>query len=201
MKTTLVLICPMALLGCSLDVPALAPETTPSEESAQLGSPGSDPQHCVIQATAVPIGQDVTDAPPVVSPRCFSTFSQAINFATAGRVALPNDATPEALDESALADASATQYVLSIEFEHRNHGGSSHTFYGSKTCKDATYWEYSVPSSWNDRISSSRAYSDCNHTYHYEHPGYVGAMVDCGRGCSYIGDAMDDRTSSINWTN
>jgi hypothetical protein len=161
------------------------------------------PKHCVIEATAVSIDQDEV-RPPTRAPRCFQTFSQAIDFATGGRVQLPLDAVPEELNDAVLGSGKITPqstYVIGIEYTATNFLGSSYVFSTSVSCAGGyAIGTSSMPVGWNNVISSAKAYSGCNHSYHYESPDYGGAVMDCGTGCSDIGDAMDDRTSSIRWT-
>jgi hypothetical protein len=194
----LTMICFAALAGCSLDDAELPQEESQAElsEGAQV-----DSKHCVIQTSATPIGQDVDSAlPSVDSPRCFPSFSQAIDFATKGYVKLPKGATPEDLDEIAMDNDSLASFVIGVEYQHAGYGGSSRTFYSGVSCAGYTHSVVTMPSGWNDVISSARAYSYCNHSYHYEHADFRGSVRDCGTACSYIGDALNDRTSSIRWT-
>jgi hypothetical protein len=200
MKMSLTLICLTIFAGCALE------NTEPAEESeanasAPLASPSADSRHCVIQALAVPDHQN-TDAvpPPADAPRCFRTFAEAISFVTEGQLDLAKDATPEDLDAPMLNNVAAATYVIGIEYTAANYGGASYIFGASATCSPATFGVTSMPAGWNETISSARAFSGCNHSYHYEHTSYTGAVKDCGTDCSYIGDALNDRTSSIRWT-
>jgi len=47
--------------------------------------------------------------------------------------------------------------------------------------------------------SSSLAFSACGHSVHYEHNNQGGAAIDLRSGSSFIGAALNDRTSSILW--
>jgi hypothetical protein len=210
MKTILEMMCLTALVGCSFDDTEPPPETNGAEESADLTPLDPDSMHCVVRAIAVPIDQDPDVALPprdsneeltvADSPRCFPTFSQAIDFATASRVTLPSNATPGDLDESLMPiTPGGARYVLGVEYRHSNFRGSTYTFYGSTTCLTNSYTMNRMPRGWNDEISSAKAYSHCNHSYHWEHINLRGSVRDCGRSCGTLG-AMNDRTSSIRWT-
>lgn len=52
---------------------------------------------------------------------------------------------------------------------------------------------------WDNRISSSWTFANC-HVRHFEDPFFAGARTVFQDGTSYIGDAMNDRTSSLQWT-
>ena len=74
--------------------------------------------------------------------------------------------------------------------------GGSKTWTASNGCDFSHWWVVSdVGSVWNDRISSAKAYSGCIHFRHFEDINYGGAVVTCT--CYYVGDAMNDRTSSL----
>ena len=158
--------------------------------------------HCV--ATIAPAGENGT-APSAASPTepklaaCFETIAEAVSFATEGRVQLPAGIRPEEITPDQLSTASAP-YVIGIEYTNRDFGGFSLTLPSDVNCTTNYFYVNILDFWWNDAISSAKAFSGCNHSYHYEHPNFGGAMVDCGSECSYIGDAMNNRTSSIRWT-
>jgi hypothetical protein len=190
-------------------------ERAPIRAEHALSAPTSAQKlHCVVAATAVP--KDGTDSLAAGSTEpapatCFETFAEAATFATRGRVALPADARPDDIQPALLLSAGLTgPYVIGIEYENRAFGGRSITFISYTTCAvgdlytetmpvvPQPFWPW--PLDWNDRISSAQAFSGCNHSYHFEHVNFGGAVTDCGTGCSDIGAALNDRTSSIMWT-
>jgi hypothetical protein len=140
---------------------------------------------------------------PEAAPTCFHEFSEAIEFATQGRVRVPQAVTLDELDDDLLNGPElgplATN-VIAIEYQHKGFQGASYTITNSKGCATHKHSLKSMKQGWNDIISSAKAFAGCNHSRHYEHVGYKGAVKDCKRKCSYIGDAMNDRTSSIRWT-
>ncbi|WNG20914.1 hypothetical protein [Cystobacter fuscus] len=159
-------------------------------------------QHCVVEAAAVkPEEEPPSDLPPAKLD-CFVSFAEAITFATNGVVQLPPDATPDEFtpEPPSAPDVTPTQYVIAVEYQHRGYGGRSLTITSRTTCAQGNIVMPSMPSGWNDIISSARAYAECKNSYHYQHVNYGGAVVNCGTACSYIGDPMNDRTSSIRWT-
>jgi hypothetical protein len=53
-----------------------------------------------------------------------------------------------------------------------------------------------VGNSWNDVISSSRGYNNCQ-LKHWEHANWEGRSTGWLSSASYLGDAMNDETSSL----
>lgn len=161
--------------------------------------------HCVIEPNAVSVddkGEQHVHL-PTRATQCFPTFSQAIEFATDGRVRLAQGATLDDADKELTAIAQlpgATSYVIGVEYKDVNFGGASTTFAAPNNCTNYSFWWNTMPSGFDNVISSAKAYSYCTHSNHYENTYASGAVKDCGTGCSYIGDAMNDRTSSITWT-
>jgi len=96
-----------------------------------------------------------------------------------------------------------TSTVIGIDYMNANYGGLSLTWTANGTvgCEGGfpTYAASSMPSGWNDDISSYRDYASCSNNPHYENNNYKGAVANCGPNCSYIGAAMNDRTSSEKW--
>lgn len=199
-----VLIGSMTFIGCMAGDPGAPADVDLAEEPAPLAAPDSELEHCVMRADATPIGQDTEDPPPsAVSsepPQCFRTFSEAIRAATGGGVVLPEGATPDQLDEAALRSAPPGRHVIGIEYWDANHKGASYTFWNDVTCTGSSFSVRRLPNRrWNDKISSARAFANCNHSYHYEHDDFKGAVKDCRRSCGSLG-ALNDHTSSIKWT-
>lgn len=162
-------------------------------------------RHCVIEAHAVTIGADPADEP---APRdrqvtCFPRFADAIFFATGEQLAA--DATPDSYEPSTTLasrpqDPAADTNVIHIEFQYDDFGGSSLAYTSSYTCATKYFYDDVISASWQDRISSAKAYAGCNHSYHYENNYQGGAVKDCGKSCTYIGAALQNRTSSLRHT-
>ncbi|RKH82502.1 hypothetical protein D7Y21_28420 [Corallococcus sp. AB045] len=157
-------------------------------------------QHCVMNVLPFTPGEPLPAADTVPAPKCFSSFPEAISFATGGTVRLPATANPRDLKESDLKSvhqAAPNETVIGIEYKD-GYSGSSLVFtslYGG--CGS---YLVNLPSDWDNVISYSRSFAGCNHSYHYDGLNGSGANVDCGGGCAYIGDTMNDKTSSIFWT-
>lgn len=55
-----------------------------------------------------------------------------------------------------------------------------------------------MPSGWNDRVSSFKSYGLCA-TRIWENTNFGGASYGFTVNSTYVGDAMNDRASSIQW--
>jgi hypothetical protein len=161
--------------------------------------------HCVVEGVAVPHGAIAPAPAKTAQPRCFETFSDAIFTATKGRVRLPSSTTADEVDDQMLngnAIHPESTFVIGIEYVDRDFGGITFTVQATFSCDSGQVAVSSLsPWGWNDKISSSRAFSNCNNSFHYEDDNFGGASANCGSSCAYIGDAMNDRTSSLIYSN
>ncbi len=173
--------------------------TTPVQATSHVpGGPGGP--HCVISLH--PLGTGETQS-RVEWTRCFPTFADAIAAATGGAVHLksgvgPTNVTPDML---AVPTGAAGQAVLSIDYQDSNYGGSTWTATSDNDfgCNGGrNYASPSMPPTWDNVVSSAKVFSSCDRFIHWENQSYTGANVDCSP-CSYVGDAMNDRTSSEEW--
>ncbi|MET7622638.1 hypothetical protein [Streptomyces sp. NPDC005408] len=152
---------------------------------------------------------------------CFATFSAAIAAATGGKVtnapadpgsAMADPAFAAQLDESAAKRPSSAprstattpgNTVIGIEYEHIGFAGSTFVLtsdYGCTPDLDYAEWEYTFwRTSWSDRISSFRTYAGCR-ANHFDGPFYDGAQTGYQVSQYYIGEPMNDRTTSIRWS-
>lgn len=177
---------------------ALALSTVPGDSAAK-DQPKRE--HCVVHLEPATAGRPS----PMKQGPCFATLAESIAAATNGRVQLPATATAAQVDQS-LRDLStsgdvgtATEYVLSIEFWDAYFAGQTYTFTASAPCSPTVF--YSLDNfnfSWNDRISSSQGYSNCNKVRHWEHSPRAGATIDCPPSCATMG-VMNDATSALEW--
>jgi len=175
----------------------LAQAQTQNERSAMRG-----PKHCVIQTEAMRQGEIAPLYSGPAQTQCFGTFSEALHSATNGGIKVGQDFLPQSVTADMLAKSAIqplATFVIGIEYEHAGFGGSSIIYNSSVSCAGFIHSVSYVGDDWNDRISSARAFSSCNHSVHFEHANFGGASVDCFTACNYIGDAMNDRTSSIRW--
>lgn len=168
--------------------------TTHAHETVSVTNPND--QHCVVRIEPLLPDQTLSASENL---GCFSTFSEAIAFATDNSVILPVSAGPEDVTQESLPPpGTQSQTIIGIQWENSNRGGSSiiRTTTYAPTCTDGTsFGSPGMESGWNDRISSAEAYSGCNNFYHYEHTNYTGAVRNCNTYCATMG-VMDNQTSS-----
>ncbi|HVP20553.1 MAG TPA: hypothetical protein VMS73_01700 [Anaerolineaceae bacterium] len=164
----------------------------------------TNPKHCY--ALISPVDENSGGASQMLESACFDTFSQAIKAATQGRVELdqsitPADVTDAMLNTSENGSLPASQVIIGIDWDYTNYGGSSNIWaandYGCSS--SIQYGVTTMPSGWDDRVSSARGYSNCNYYYHYQNTSYGGAFIVCHTGCSSMG-SLDNDTSSERWT-
>ncbi|MET9735612.1 hypothetical protein ABZZ79_34800 [Streptomyces sp. NPDC006458] len=154
---------------------------------------------------------------------CFSSFTAAISSATGGKItdapadarsALNDPRFAARLDETAAKHPSSTasstrptaaqgSTVIGIEYWHIGWAGSTYVLsadYGCTTALDGPEWEFSFwRAPWSDNISSFRTYANC-YADHFDGPFYTGDHTGYQYGQYYIGEFMNDRTSSIQWS-
>ncbi|WP_242893044.1 hypothetical protein [Actinomadura litoris] len=186
----------VAATGALLAQPAASAAPSPSS-----GAASSPVRHCVVH---------LTESGRV---SCYATFTEAINDATNGKIAnAPRNARSAVADKgfngrlNALAKANRqsagiASTVIEISFEHADFKGNSLTWETSAGCdnsSDVDWQAASVSGWWNDRISSFRNYADCQ-SNHWEDINFQGSSTGYRNTTSYVGDAMNDRTSSIKW--
>ena len=157
------------------------------------GTAHSAGRHCV--AEAVPAG---SSARPAVT--CYATFAQSIRAATRGRVRLPANAAPRSVTPAQLNAGAATPdttYVLSIDWDGTNFSGASLTWTQSSRC--GSFQAASMPSGWNDRVSSVEAFSNCANSL-FKNNNYGTPRYNIGRN-GYVANlgSFSNVTSSEKW--
>ena len=161
-------------------------------------------KHCY--ALLSPAGENSGSASQILETACFDTFSQSVKAATLGRVeldpsVLPQDVTDEMLNANESVSLFAVQVVIGIDWDYTNYGGSSYIWvandYGCST--SIQYGVTTMPSGWDNRVSSAKGYSNCNYYYHYQNTNYSGTSIGCHDACSSMG-SLDNDTSSERWT-
>ena len=66
-------------------------------------------------------------------------------------------------------------------------------------CSDVySYGVSSMPSGWDNSISSAHGYANCNHFLHWENTNNSGSLLDCNDSCALMG-IMNNQTSSEQW--
>jgi hypothetical protein len=169
-----------------------------------LRSIGADPEDFDVSAADEgPVNQTAEPLKPgekaseMSKATCFDSFSDAVYAATGEAVRLAPTIQPGHVTQEMLAPASQT--VISIDYSQPNYQGSTLVWYVNNSYGCNTGWSYAnptMPSGWNDVVSSAHSYGGCNNNPHYEHTYYGGALIFCT--CSTMG-VMDNQTSSEKW--
>jgi hypothetical protein len=161
-------------------------------------------QYCY--ALIAPIEDGNNGSSRIIKSDCFDNFADSISAATNGRVLLnhsarPNEVTNEILNSNNGLSSLSSQVVIGIDWDDTNFGGSSNTWTvsGSGCSNSVKYSASSMPSGWDNRVSSARGYSGCNYYYHYQDTNYGGSSVVCNTECATMG-SLDNATSSEKWS-
>ncbi|MGJ6960497.1 hypothetical protein ACSDR0_01195 [Streptosporangium sp. G11] len=201
--------------GISTALPLIVSVPAPVGATSALRETTPSPaDNCVVDVVA--------GATKASTERCFSTFTEAIRFATDGAITNAPPTAIEGVDDPALnallgsteksddpqestAPAGAL-IVIGIEYEHANYGGASYTFRGSRRCTTPTTdidYSLNLPRHWWDRISSFRNYNNC-FTNHYAFSGFVppstGYLNDRAVMPIIGGRNFNDDARSIRWS-
>jgi hypothetical protein len=152
---------------------------------AQAGasSPG---RHCVVWISPATNGGHS----PLSPLHCFTTQATANRFATGPAPSRFQTTTGQ------IATASTR---ISIDYDSSGFTGTTLTWTvaNSAGCNGYNYSAASMPSGWNDRVSSSHSYNGCANNDHYHDTNFLGAGIVCT--CSTMG-TMNNQTSSETWT-
>lgn len=130
---------------------------------------------------------------------CFNSGPEVISFLSGGQVQVPAG-TKVISDQqrASIAQSSAASFVLNISWADDDYTDANHYFYASGDCDTNADVDWSVgvmPSGWNDRITSFKSYGNCA-TKLWENT-YSGASYGFYVNSAYVGDAMNDRASSM----
>jgi hypothetical protein len=146
------------------------------------------------QCIAEPVG---SGAAPAMT--CFTTFAAAIAAATGGRVRLGTDAAPGSVTPDLLNAGAGplTSVIIGIDYTGTSYTGSSLTWFQSAGC--GSYTASSMPTGWNDVVSSVATYSGCGSTL-YQNINFGGTTSSVGVNSSKstLG-SFNDEASSQKW--
>ncbi|MFI8931547.1 hypothetical protein ACIG3E_28225 [Streptomyces sp. NPDC053474] len=149
-------------------------------------------------------------------PTCYPNYRAAIAAATHGGITdAPVSAQQAAMNKNfqarlarlgksapqgKAAATGETPYLLAQFYTEANYGGTALVYMGAGACERDNGTDYQRPyvgDEFNDAISSLKTYSDCRANLH-EDRDFQGANIGWLYGeWDYVGDAMNDRTSSI----
>ena len=93
----------------------------------------------------------------------------------------------------------ATQYLLGRFYDQAGRTGPYLDIFASGPCDtnaDLDWAVSNIGTAWNDRVSSFQGYSQCEIRV-YENDSFSGASFGPSAGVDYVGDAMNDRTTSM----
>src|SRR5712671_4455018 len=163
-----------------------------SAASAHTASSGKG-QYCTAEAQST--GSSVTP-----TATCYSTFSASIRAATGGRVRLPASAKPGSVTPDQLnagANTPSSIFVLSIDYKDITFSGATLTWTQSNAC--GSFQAGSMPSGWNDVVSSVVTRSGCANTL-YKNIDFGGTTFSISRNSSAANvGSFNDQTSSEKW--
>jgi hypothetical protein len=181
---------PFSLIALLTVGSTAAASTAPSLQDNATGK-----KYCV--ARAEPAWSTAT---PVAT--CYASFAASIFAATGGRVRLaasvkPGSVTPDELNATGDDPPPPTTFVLSIDWMNVNFTGPSLTWEQTSRC--GSFQVSSMPSGWNDVVSSVETFSGCANTL-YENVNFGGSTFSIGRNSSAANlGSFNDKTSSQKW--
>ncbi|HYT09621.1 MAG TPA: hypothetical protein VEL73_03065, partial [Mycobacteriales bacterium] len=94
----------------------------------------------------------------------------------------------------------ASSVVVGVEYADANFGGATLTLSAAGRCDDSPDVDYrfaSLPSTWNDRISSFRSFNNCAQHLFRDINFQGGALTGIISSMSYVGSTANDKASSI----
>lgn len=133
-----------------------------------------------------------TTAPANTTPYCRYTIT------TGSLLCAPTEAGLQSLVSCTVAPL-ASSYLLGRFYDDINRTGPYLDIFASGPCDtnaDLDWSVFNIGSTWNDRVSSFQGYSACEIRI-YENEGYTGATYGTYSSTNYVGDAMNDRTTSM----
>jgi hypothetical protein len=145
-------------------------------------------RHCVVW-----IAPTAGRAPSKVSKmRCFTRFSRAQRVAR-GR-------PPRGFADLRTGVVPHASTLISTDYDGSGMSGATLTWTVSNTSGCNGGFQYSaasMPSGWNDRVSSSKSAHGCATNRHFHDTNFGGAAITCT--CATMG-TMNNQTSSETWS-
>jgi hypothetical protein len=142
--------------------------------------------HCVVWISPAVAGGHST----LSAPHCFTTF-RAAQWRASGPA-------PLAFARATNGDVVAASTTISIDYDGASFTGATLTWTvsGGACSAGASYSAASMPSGWNDRVSSSKSMAGCNTNRHFHDTNFLGGGIVCT--CATMG-TMANETSSERW--
>jgi hypothetical protein len=143
-------------------------------------------RHCVVWIAPASGG-----APSRMSRlRCYGRLSHALRVAHG----------PRTFAGSAAGAGPPASTLISTDYDAANFTGTSLTWTVSNTSGCNGGFQYSaasMPSGWNDRVSSSKSAHGCATNRHFHDRSFGGSGINCS--CATMG-TMSNQTSSETWS-
>jgi hypothetical protein len=146
----------------------------------------------VVAATAL-AGCVAGFSPPEAVPYC------SLNLSTGRTVCAATEAGLNAATSRGLSPEST--FVLAKLYDQAGRTGPYLEIQASGPCdtnSDIDWGTANVGTTWNDRISSFQGFSNCQIRI-YENANFTGATYGAFTATDYVGDAMNDRTTSVRY--
>jgi hypothetical protein len=176
---------------------APVPATGGTAESATAAAPApaTAAPHCALVAGST-------------TARCFATYRAAVAYGTGGQVTdAPVSARSAALDPTFARTMSAVPTVtaaasvlLGTEYANANFSGASLSLFGAGRCDNSSDVDFrfaSLPSGWNDRITSFRSFSNCAQQLFRNTNFGGGSLTIIISSLANVGAAANDQASSL----
>jgi hypothetical protein len=134
--------------------------------------------HCAVEIHPIDAAESTAD------PVCFDTEDEVIAYV---HILGERDSGSRAVSAST---------IVGTVYSDANSGGQSLTFWGTSGCSGVTFGFPSLPSGWDNSISSARASNGCWVTL-YTSTGYGGSRLNCTPYCASIGSWNDNVKSLV----
>ncbi len=172
--------------------------------AANPGGASNSQNHCY--ALISPVNTNSDEFSKILETNCFDSFYESLKAATNGRILIDSSIQPHEVTDDLLSSFSGDsltdqQVVIGIDWDYADFGGGSYTWVvATSGCSSSVSYNVpTMPSGWDNRVSSARGYSNCNSFYHYQNTDFGGSSVVCNiTGCSTMG-SLDNATSSEKW--
>jgi hypothetical protein len=165
---------------------AFAAALSVATSAAAAPVPSPTGEYCAVRIE--PIGSDIPPAEPV----CFRTQSDVDAYLAA----ITGERRAPSTDQSAPGTPGTTaSVVLGTVYKDAGYSGGSLSFYGSGSCSGVTYGFPSLDPSWQNTISSAKAFASCWLSL-YTAASYGGSQLLCTPNCSTLG-SFNDRVLSL----
>ena len=179
---------------------ALAESNPEADEGSEPAATNAAPKanHCVAELAPVAQGAKASAMGKI---SCYASFSAAMAAATANSVTLPSDASARSVTDADLA--SATRWVIGIDYDGTYYRGASFIWYASNGyygCYGGLSYVANMPYFLDNRLSSTKGFTGCHRNTSYDGLWQTGDWVRCFSNCVYVGGFMNNRASSKRWT-